>query len=175
MAVATVLTEGAGRAGERFAEHVVREHGRAMLAYALELTGDRAHAEDIVQEALLRAWRHRDDLVTGRGSLRGWLLTVVRNLVLDLHRARRSRPREVGEVPGAEAVAHDHADDVVASIVVGDVLSRLSADHRAVLEQVYLRDGSVRDAAAVLGIPPGTVKSRSHYALRTLRSLSGIA
>ncbi|MBB2940591.1 RNA polymerase sigma-70 factor (ECF subfamily) [Actinoplanes lutulentus] len=175
MATATVLTGREKRPGDSFAEFVVREHGRAMLAYAVELLGDRAAAEDAVQEAMLRAWRRRDDLTVGRGSLRGWLLTVVRNIVLDLHRARRSRPREVSGVVGADVVAHDHADHVVASVLVDEVLSRLSPDHRAVLELVYLRDGSVRDAAMALGIPPGTVKSRSHYALQTLRAVSGIA
>jgi RNA polymerase sigma-70 factor (ECF subfamily) len=161
--------------GEQFAESVAREHRRVMLAYALDLTGDRTMAEDAVQEAMLRAWRRRDDLVTSGRSLRGWLLTVVRTIVLDMYRARRRRPREVGEVPGPEPVAVDHAERVVASVVVDEVLSGLSADHRAVLELMYLGDRSVRDAAVALGIPPGTVKSRSHYALRTLRTLSGIA
>ena len=140
-----------------------------MLAYATQLTRDRAAAEDVVQEALLRAWRHPDSLVNGKGSVRGWLLTVVRNIVTDQFRARKARAQEVREPPVDVAVAEDHADRVLDSMVVADALSRLSAEHREVLYQVYLLGNSVTDAAKNLGIPPGTVKSRTHYALRALR------
>ncbi len=143
-----------------------------MLAYATQLTRDRAAAEDVVQEALVRAWRHPDSLVNGKGSVRGWLLTVVRNIVTDTVRARRARPPEVPEGPTESAVERDHADQVVNSIVVTDALNRLSTEHRQVLEQVYLRGSTVAEAAQVLGIPPGTVKSRSYYALRALRDLA---
>lgn len=143
-----------------------------MLAYATQLTRDRAAAEDIVQEALVRAWRNPDALVNGRGSVRGWLLTVVRNLVTDTIRARKARPPEVPEPATDAAVERDHADQVVNSMVVTDALSRLSTEHRQVLEQVYLRGSTVAEAAQALGIPPGTVKSRSYYALRALRDLA---
>jgi len=140
-----------------------------MLAYATTLTRDRAAAEDVVQEALLRAWRHPDSLVNGKGSVRGWLLTVVRNIVKDQFRARSSRPTEVAEGPVTAAVEDDHADHVVNSMVVVDALNTLSAEHREVLEQIYLLGSTVAEAAKTLGIPPGTVKSRSYYALRALR------
>jgi RNA polymerase sigma-70 factor (ECF subfamily) len=156
-------------ADEALVRSLFNEHGRAMLAYATQLTRDRAAAEDVVQEALVRAWRHPDSLDSSKGSVRGWLLTVVRNIVLDQIRARNRRPPEVRESPPDAAVEGDHADHVVNSIVVVDALSRLSDEHRAVLEQVYLKGNTVNEAAEVLGIPPGTVKSRSYYALRALR------
>jgi len=156
-------------ADEALVRSLFEEHGRAMLGYATQLTRDRAAAEDVVQEALVRAWRHPDSLVNGKGSVRGWLLTVVRNIVTDQIRARKARPPEVHDSAPDAAVEEDHADRVVASIVVVDALSRLSAEHREVLEQVYLRGCTVAEAAAALGIPPGTVKSRSYYALRALR------
>jgi len=144
-----------------------------MLAYATQLTRDRAAAEDVVQEALVRAWRHPDSLVNGKGSVRGWLLTVVRNIVTDQFRARNSRPTEVREPPMETAIEGDHAEQVVNSMVVVDALSRLSTEHREVLEQIYLRGSTVAEAAKTLGIPPGTVKSRSYYALRALREAHG--
>ena len=156
-------------ADEALVRSLFEEHGRAMLGYATQLTRDRAAAEDVVQEALVRAWRHPDSLVNGKGSVRGWLLTVVRNIVTDQVRARKARPPEVHDGPPDAAVEQDHADRVVASVVVVDALSRLSAEHRDVLEQIYLRGRTVAEAAAALGIPPGTVKSRSHYALRAMR------
>jgi len=75
----------------------------------------------------------------------------------------------VAESPPDAAVEQDHSDQVVTSMVVVDALSRLSTEHREVLEQVYLKGNTVAEAAEVLGIPPGTVKSRSFYALRALR------
>jgi RNA polymerase sigma-70 factor (ECF subfamily) len=160
-------------ADEALVRSLFQEHGRAMLAYATQLTRDRAAAEDVVQEALVRAWRHPDSLVNGKGSVRGWLLTVVRNIVKDQIRARNARPTEVSEGPVEAAVAGDHAEHVVNSMVVVDALSRLSTEHREVLEQIYLLGSTVAEAAKALGIPPGTVKSRSYYALRALRETHG--
>jgi RNA polymerase sigma-70 factor (ECF subfamily) len=156
-------------ADEALVRSLFSEHGAAMLAYATQLTRDRAAAEDVVQEALVRAWRHPDSLVNGKGSVRGWLLTVVRNIVTDQFRARARRAPEVRESPPDAAVEEDHAERVVTSMVVVDALSTLSSEHRAVLEQVYLLGNTVAEAAEALGIPPGTVKSRSYYALRALR------
>jgi RNA polymerase sigma-70 factor, ECF subfamily len=148
------------------------EHGRSMLAYATRLTGDRAAAEDVVQETLLRAWKHADDLVEGKGSVRGWLLTVVRNIVTDRARARAVRPAEVAAVAD-RSHGGDHAESVVNSMVVLDALGQVSAEHREVLVELYYRGRSVAEAATTLGVPPGTVKSRSFYALRALRAVMG--
>jgi RNA polymerase sigma-70 factor (ECF subfamily) len=146
------------------------EHGRSLLAYATRLTGDRASAEDVMQETLLRAWKNSEVIVNEKGSVRGWLLTVARNIVTDRARARSARPTEVAESPTTGPVTGDHADAVVDSMVVLDALHHLS-DHRQVLVELYYRGRSVSEAAVVLGVPPGTVKSRSYYALRAMRSL----
>ncbi len=156
--------------GEALVHAVYSEHGRAMLVYATRLLDDRAAAEDVVQEALIRVWRHPEVLTNGRGSVRGWLLTVVRNIVIDRVRARDARPREVAEAPQRPPVARDHADAVAASVTVHAALGALSEEHRGVLEQVYLHGRNLDEAAAALGVPKGTVKSRSYYALRALRA-----
>jgi RNA polymerase sigma-70 factor (ECF subfamily) len=152
---------------------VFEEHGRALLAYATRLLGERHAAEDVVQETLVRAWRNPEVLVNGKGSVRGWLLTVVRNLVIDRARARAARPTEVAEAPVSAATTSDHAESVVDSVVVLEALDRLSDEHREVLVEIYLRGSSVAQAATTLGIPPGTVRSRSFYALRALRAWAG--
>ncbi|MBB5159186.1 sigma-70 family RNA polymerase sigma factor [Saccharopolyspora phatthalungensis] len=149
------------------------EHGRALLAYATRLTGDRAAAEDVVQETLLRAWRNPGAMVNGKGSVRGWLLTVARNIVIDRSRAKSARPAEVAENPTAPPTVRDHADTVVDSMVVTEALNGLSDSHRDVLVQIYFRGLSVAEAARELAIPPGTVKSRTYHALRALRDAFG--
>jgi RNA polymerase sigma-70 factor (ECF subfamily) len=159
----------AGTSDEALVHAVYSEHGRAMLAYATRLMGDRAAAEDVVQEALVRAWRNPQVLTNGKGSTRGWLLTVVRNLVIDRMRARSARPTEVAENPETPAIERDHADQVATAVTVRAAMEGLSEDHRGVLEQLYFHGRSLGEAAAALGVPPGTVKSRSYYALRALR------
>lgn len=156
-------------ADEALVRTLFEEHGNAMLGYATRLLADRAAAEDIVQEALVRAWRNPEALVGGKGSARAWLLTVVRNLVIDTVRAKKARPHEVAESPVTVPVERDHSEGVVNSMTVLAALGKLSPEHREVLEQTYLRGRSVDEAAKELGIPPGTVKSRSYYGLRALR------
>ena len=160
---------GRGSGDEVLIRSVYEEHGGALLAYATRLTGDRATAEDVVQETLIRAWRHSDALVNGKGSVRGWLLTVVRNIITDRYRAKAARPAEVSESPATPPVEEDHADSVVDTMTVLGALDRLTPEHRDVLTELYYRERSVAEAADTLGIPAGTVKSRSHYALKALR------
>lgn len=148
------------------------EHRAAMIAYAATLTGDRALSEDLVQEALIRAWRHPDMITNGRGSVRGWLLTTVRNLAIDQFRARRARPREVAGVESVVGpVQADRSDAVLARVVLTDLMAQIQPDQRAVLAHLYLAGRSVSETSAALDVPEGTVKSRSYYALRTLRAM----
>jgi len=146
------------------------QHAGPLLAYALRLTGgDRGRSEDVVQETLLRAWRHPEALDSDRGPVRSWLFTVARNVAVDAHRARRARPTEVGDDALAVVPAVDEMEQALDRWLIADALATLSPDHRAVLVETYYRGRSVADAAGVLGIPAGTVKSRTFYALRALR------
>jgi RNA polymerase sigma-70 factor (ECF subfamily) len=143
------------------------EHAGALWAFVMRLTGDRMQAQDIVQETLLRAWKHPEVLDPERGSPRGWLFTVARRLVVDDWRTKRSRVETLpGELPER---GQDDTDQMLQSWVVADALRQLSDDHRAVLVECYYRGRSVAEASRVLGIPEGTVKSRAHYALLRLR------
>jgi RNA polymerase sigma-70 factor (ECF subfamily) len=146
------------------------EHATALWGYSMRLTGnDRARAEDVVQETLLRAWRHISVLEDSQGSARAWLFTVARNIVIDEWRTKRSHLEfAVAEVPEI-ASQNDRTDQLLQSWMVADAVTTLSADHRAVLLECYYRGVSVAEAAKRLGVPEGTVKSRTHYALRALR------
>lgn len=158
---------------EQLVRALYAEHGSAVLGYALRLVGgDRQRAEDVVQETILRAWRRPEALDPGRGSVRAWLLTIARNIVIDGERARRARPTEVGaDALGAVPDGRDDIDRAVVAYDVAEVLGQLAPHHREVIVEVYYRGRSVDEAASVLGIPPGTVKSRTYYALRQLRLL----
>jgi RNA polymerase sigma-70 factor, ECF subfamily len=146
------------------------DHAAALLGFVTRLTGsDMALAEDIVQETLLRAWRHPEALDPARGPIRAWLYTVARRLVIDAYRAQRSRPREVSDIELVDVPAPDDLERALAGWVVADALASLSAAHREVLVETFYRLASVQEAAARLGVPAGTVKSRAYYALRELR------
>lgn len=151
---------------------VWQEHGRALKAATTRwLGGDHAAADDIMQETLFKLWRNREVITNGRGSLRGWLLTVARNLCIDRIRAQRARPAEAAPQPDvAEPRARDHAEVVETYLTVRSALDVLSAEHREVIERIYIRDQTLAQIAADMGVPTGTVKSRSYYALRAMRA-----
>ena len=88
---------------------------------------------------------------------------------IDAYRARRARPHEVGEAALEVLPGPDDAERALESWAVADALSALRPEHRGVLLETYYRGKSVAEAAATLGIPAGTVKSRTFYALRALR------
>ncbi|GAB3155945.1 sigma-70 family RNA polymerase sigma factor [Micromonospora sonneratiae] len=123
-----------------------------------------------MQETLLRAWRHPGAMDPERGSVRAWLFTTARNLAIDAWRRSSVRINEVvtDQLPEPRH-AVDEADRVVEEWMIAEALARLSPAHREVLVECFYQGRSVGEAAARLGVPPGTVKSRMHYALRSLR------
>lgn len=141
------------------------EYGSALQRYALHLVnGDRHLAEDLVQEAMVRAWRKRPTRPP-----RPWLYQVVHNLAIDYHRARRCRPDEASEAEMPDLPTDDGLERAIESWDVADALSKLPPEHRQVLIETYFRGRTVTEAAASLGIPPGTVKSRAFYGLKKLK------
>lgn len=158
------------RADETALRELYDAHAGALLAYAIRLTGgDRGRAEDVVQETLLRAWRHRHALDESRGPLRPWLFTVAHHVAIDAYRARAARPAEVGDAVLEAVPSADDIDARLDRLLIADALTALSAEHRSVLIETYYRGRSVAEAAEALGVPPGTVKSRTFYALRALK------
>lgn len=140
---------------EALIRSLYEEHGRALLAYAQRLTGDRSAAEDVVQETLIRAWKHPDALVNGKGSVRGWLLTVARNIITDRYRAKAARPTEVAESVTTQPVEQDHADAVVDSMVVMEALDRLSRTTGTCLWKSTSRAGALPRRRTDSGYHPG--------------------
>jgi RNA polymerase sigma-70 factor, ECF subfamily len=147
------------------------QHAAALWRYAWRLTGDSAHAEDVVQETLLRAWQHPHVLNNGQ-SPRAWLFTVARNMVIDDRRSARFRNELISSDDSGppEAAGPDEVSGTLNRALIGDAMAQLSDQHRAVVGRSYYLGWTTAQIAADLGIAEGTVKSRLHYALRELRT-----
>jgi len=150
-------------------QHLHDEHGEALWRFCRRLLpDDPGRAEDVVQETLLRAWRHPRVLDQSEQSARGWLFTVARNLVIDGTRSARAVHEVVTDTVPEER-STDATDAILESWIVADALSTLSVDHRAVIVHAYFAGRTVAEIATQLQIPEGTVKSRLHYGMRALR------
>ena len=142
-------------------------HAAPVWRYVVHLTGDRAGADDVVQETLLRAWR-TPRILEDPATARAWMLTVARHLVIDESRSARRR-HEVLLPEAPERESPDATDALFEAMLVEEALAGLSAPHRGVIVRAYYGGRSVAGIAEELGIPEGTVKSRLHYGLRALR------
>jgi len=154
-----------------FVTGIYEEHGAALRAYVLRLTGDAAKAEDVVQETVLRAWKSAGRLGADSRPQRPGRYTVAARLVIDDRRASRVRPQEVTEELLETIPVGDELDRAVDAWQLGAALGMLTPAHREVLVETYYRGHSVSEASSALGIPVGTVKSRVYYGLRALRAI----
>ncbi|WP_445330546.1 sigma-70 family RNA polymerase sigma factor [Streptomyces sp. GSL17-111] len=146
------------------------EHAGPLLAFVLRLVGgDRHRAEDVVQETLLRAWRNAEQLQRATGSVRPWLVTVARRIVIDGHRNRKARPQEVDATPLEAIPAADEIDRALRLMTISEAMADLTDAHREALVETYFKGRTVNEAAEVLRVPPGTVRSRVFYALRSMK------
>ncbi len=148
------------------------QHGAALLGFASRLTHNPDLARDIVQDVLLRAWRHPEVVTSDEHDARAWLFTVTRNLVIDRWRSAANRYETVVDVQTLTQrapVGEDASSTVLDRWLIADALSSLSPSHRAVIVAAYYEGRSVAEMARQLGVPEGTVKSRLHYGLRALR------
>jgi RNA polymerase sigma-70 factor, ECF subfamily len=160
-------------AGNRLAMQVLfaRHHAR-VYRFIFRVLGSEAAAEDLTSEVFLGVWRHAHRF-EARSSVTTWLLAIARYKALA---ELRRRP----ELACDEAAAQtsDPADDPEATFaikhrgeIVRDCLGRLSRRHREVIDLVYYHGKSVQEAAAILGIPGNTVKTRMFHARKNLSEL----
>jgi RNA polymerase sigma-70 factor (ECF subfamily) len=142
---------------------------RPLVGFVLPLVnGDFHAAEDVVQETMLRGWRHPSGL-SPEGA-RSWLHIVAHNIAISsYHRRRRARPPEVPLDENVVPVTDGELDGMFDTWLVASALNSLSAEHRVVIVELFYQRRTVAEVAAALSIPEGTVRSRCFYAMRALR------
>ena len=150
-----------------------RQHGRVVFAQVLLVAGDRALAEEIVQDTMLAVWRGADAF-RGGSTVRSWVIAIARRRTRDRLRGHRLRvvddaflADQPGPGPGTEAIALDRAElaDVMGAI------RQLAPAHREVLGLAFGSGLSLPEVAGVLELPVGTVKTRLTAARTALNAI----
>lgn len=148
-------------------------HLGAMRGFAISLTRNRTAADDLVQDTIVKAWSNIEKFASGT-NLRAWLFTILRNTYYSQLRKRR---REVADPEGSFAgtlfVKPDH-DGRLAFADFQRAFDQLSPEHREVLILVGASGFSIEEAAAMIGVASGTVKSRASRARKRLTELMGL-
>jgi RNA polymerase sigma-70 factor (ECF subfamily) len=152
-------------------------HGGVAYSLAYRMVGERAAAEEVTQEAFISIWRSGDRYDRARGSVRSWLLGVVRNRAIDSLRSRAGKApkldfddeailaqRPAQERTEEEAIAHETASELRGA------LGALPGNQSQVIELAYFGGFSQSEISRMLGVPLGTVKGRMRLGLEKIRS-----
>jgi RNA polymerase sigma-70 factor, ECF subfamily len=158
------------RSGDELRE-LYRRYAPELFGFATSaLGGDRELAEEVVQDVFAQLWRHAEDYDQRRASVRTWLYAIARNRIIDAHRRAAARPKRAEDDSLDAAAEMDAAlDHAVLRWQVTAALARLSPAHREVIRLAHYGGLTMREIAERTGVPLGTVKSRTSYALRHLR------
>jgi RNA polymerase sigma-70 factor, ECF subfamily len=163
-------------------ERVYDTHGQAAFSLACRIVGDRARAEEVTQEAFLAIWRNGSRYDASRGSLRIWVLGIIRHRAIDA--LRRDRRHEQRRGPTLDTASPDSAPHLVEAPErtdaeverrfdvrrVRDALGELPDDQRHAVELAYYGGLTQTEIAEALKVPVGTVKGRMRLGLKKLRS-----
>ena len=163
------------RSGDRAAlGEVYDRHASAAMAVALRIVADREGAEDLVHDTFVAIWQKIDRFDPARGSLRSWIVTIVRNRAID--RLRGTRPSiEIGEADERSLLRSgpnptwDSAMARLGSIQLRAALDELPAEQRQAIELAYFGGRTYREIATLTGVPLGTANGRLRLALARLR------
>jgi len=161
-------------AGDKLAmQALFARHRTATYRWLLRMVHDEALAEDLLSEVFLDVWRQTNRF-EGRSSVSTWLMSIARFKALSARR-RRTEDELTEEIEGTLA---DTANDPEAALqeknrseLLREALTRLSPEHREIIDLVYYHEKSISECAEILGIPAATVKTRMFYARKKLAEL----
>jgi RNA polymerase sigma-70 factor, ECF subfamily len=157
------------RGGEELRE-LYRRYAQELFGFAFGALGDRELAEEVVQDVFAQLWRHARDYDPRRASVRTWLYAIARNRIVDARRRAALWPGPAaGEVEDSATGPDEMLEQTVLRWQLAAALERLSPEHREIIQLAHYGGLTLREIAELKGIPLGTVKSRSSYALRSLR------
>jgi RNA polymerase sigma-70 factor, ECF subfamily len=158
--------------GDRGAfETLYRRYARPVFGLALRRLGDRGRAEDAVQETFASVWRAAGSYRPERGPGAPWLYAVARNAIVDNGRTRREPPVEGVEEKSGDETPADRAESGWVAWRVHRALAELPENERVVIELAYWGGRSQSEVADLLGIPLGTVKTRTRTGLARLSEM----
>lgn len=144
-----------------------RRYNARLYRYGLQALGDTGLAEEMVQECFLRLWRNAGQFDAARGSVAAYLIVIGRSVAADVRKRPSSRPLEELE-EGKLPPQLDSVDQILSGLMVREAVDSLSPAHRQVL--MLAEAGLTQSQIATrLGVPLGTVKTRTFHALRALR------
>lgn len=144
----------------------VHAHSGELYGFAFRSLGDQGLAEETVQDTFVRAWRAGRRFDPNIASLRAWLFAILRNVIIDAHRARSVRA-DVGVA--VDIAISDNIDLLFRSWLIEEALRRLTDEHRHAVVEVYYEQRAAVDVAAALGVPAATIRSRLFYGLKAMR------
>jgi RNA polymerase sigma-70 factor, ECF subfamily len=160
--------------GDRSAfEQLYQRYARPVFGLALRRLGDRGRAEDAVQETFASIWRSAATYRPDRGPGAPWLYAVARNAIVDRARNRTEIPAEIPDEPAGGPGPSDQAEQSWVSWRVHRALEELNEREREVISLAYWSGLSQSEVAEFLGIPLGTVKTRTRAALMRLAEILG--
>ncbi len=165
-----LLARIADRDHEAF-ELLYQRYVRPIFGFALRRLRDRPRAEDATQETFTAIWRSAASYRPERGPAAPWLYTIARNAVVDRLRARQEPPGEVPDLAALDPGPAERAESGYVSFRVHSALDALPEKEREVLELAYWSGFSQSEVAGFLGIPLGTVKTRTRSALARLADI----
>jgi RNA polymerase sigma-70 factor, ECF subfamily len=158
--------------GDRDAfEELYRRYTRPVLGLALRRLGDRGRAEDALQEAFAAIWRSASSYDRERGQGGAWLYAVARNAIVDSARKRPEPPMDAPEEPSSVEGPDERAEASWLAWRVHSAIEQLPDHERPVIELAYWGGLSQREISTFLGVPLGTVKTRTRTALARLADL----
>jgi RNA polymerase sigma factor (sigma-70 family) len=169
------LVAGLASGDQDAASEFVRRYQRRIFGLASTIVRDAGLAEDVAQEAFVRAWRHAANYDPRRGTVTTWLLTITRNLAIDTLRVRRPTAVDPESLPGLHLASADPSPDEVPGLrddvaPLRAAIGRLPEEQRRALIMASLLGYTAREVSEVEGIPLGTAKTRIRTALFRLRA-----